>query len=212
MGAFSTIPRAVPVESYILTIAEARPHFAPLAPLPIPTFPSTSALLPTVPRRGDIPATPPVATPAILAALVPRDDFVAIPHVYSCHSCGHTDHQRRDCPFQNERDINFTRLPWNKSPMGLLWSAHGPTCFQTTVALPECNLTTEARNQGINRAPLAEQGSRPHPGLKDKRRDYPVRDRDRSRDRDRHRSRDCSRDRSDRDRDYRHGNTFYSRR
>ena len=62
VGTFLTIPRAVPVESFIRTTSESRPHFAPLAPLPI-------ALLPTVPRRVDTPAPPPVATPPYSGSL-----------------------------------------------------------------------------------------------------------------------------------------------
>ena len=161
-------------------------------------MPPLRKVLPVLPILPPLPpltiTMPPVPTVVVhapvMAALIPRPaGTAATTFSYTCHTCGIRDHQRKECPHGSARDANHSRIPWNASPIGLLWAAHGHESFQSGFLLPDCPQTTEARLASAR--PPSSRNNRP-----------PYRNSD-NYDPD---SRDCSRDRDRRDRTDRHRN------
>ena len=112
---------------------------APMPPLR-KVLPVLPFLPPLSPLTITMPPVPSVVVHApVMAALIPRPaGTAATTFSYTCHTCGLPDHQRKECPHGGARDANHSRIPWNASPIGLLWAAHGHESFQSGFLLPDC--------------------------------------------------------------------------
>jgi hypothetical protein len=71
-----------------------------------------------------------------------------------CHSCGITGHSKETCYFSTHPDANHSSVPWNESVVGGRWRAHGYTCFQAKVVLPNGDTNhTEGNVSGVGVEP-----------------------------------------------------------
>ena len=62
--------------------------------------------------------------------------FVAVP--LTCRTCGMHEHATRNCPNNDEVDVNKTDLAWNQFAIGIMWTKCGFPQFQPHLKLPDC--------------------------------------------------------------------------